>query len=248
MVLMAQYESYCLLEKSGLHPWKGLGIGCGVLIIYGSFLGLFSAQTGDSGSLLLFLSLLLHILAVLRKGITKGQIAHLSATFFVLLYVPFTVQFYMKLFHSFSVLDQPDYGILLVIWIIVVAKVTDMGGFLMGKCFGRTPMAPKISPGKTCEGLLGGLLFAVGISFLFVVSLRAYFPPGFTPLIAVTLAIPIALTAVVSDLVGSLFKRHAHVKDSGSFIPGLGGMLDLFDSLLLSAPVGYFLLTYLLVN
>ncbi len=105
-------------------------------------------------------------------------------------------------------------------------------------------MAPSISPGKTVEGLLGGIatatLIGAGLPFFF----PEFVPDGlaFGPQKACLLAIPIAAVAVIGDLIASVLKRLAGIKDSGGVVPGIGGMLDLTDSLILSAPVGYLLL------
>jgi len=102
-------------------------------------------------------------------------------------------------------------------------------------------MAPQISPKKTWEGAIGGVLMAMGVGALVAWLGRGHLPPNLTPPVAALLAAPIALVAIVSDLIESIIKRHAALKDSGGAIPGIGGVFDLSDSLLLTAPLGYFL-------
>jgi phosphatidate cytidylyltransferase len=107
--------------------------------------------------------------------------------------------------------------------------------------FGRHKMAPQISPKKTWEGAVGGVLVAMGVGALVAWLGRNELPPHLTPLVAAFLAAPVALVAIVSDLIESIMKRHAVIKDSGGTIPGIGGIFDLTDSLILTAPLGYFL-------
>ena len=135
----------------------------------------------------------------------------------------------------------PNGRLLLCLWLIAVAKFCDVGALLTGMAFGRHPMAPHISPKKTWEGAVGGVLVSMGIGALVAWLARGQLPAHMTPLVAALIAAPIALVAIVSDLVESIIKRHAALKDSGGAIPGIGGVFDLSDSLLLTAPLGYFL-------
>jgi phosphatidate cytidylyltransferase len=102
-------------------------------------------------------------------------------------------------------------------------------------------MSPTISPKKTWEGAVGGVLTSVGIGALVAWLGRDHLGTTLSPLHAAIIAAPIAVIAIVSDLVESVIKRRAALKDSGHVIPGIGGMFDLSDSLLLTAPVAYFL-------
>jgi phosphatidate cytidylyltransferase len=118
-----------------------------------------------------------------------------------------------------------------VLYALLIVWVADSGAYFAGRQWGRAKLAPTVSPGKTWAGLWGGLaacaLLALGVSYLRALPLL--------PLLAVTLVA--ALYSVAGDLVESLAKRHAGVKDSGNLIPGHGGVLDRFDSLLAAAPV-----------
>jgi phosphatidate cytidylyltransferase len=116
-----------------------------------------------------------------------------------------------------------------------------MGALLSGLAFGRHQMSPLISPKKTWEGAVGGVLFSMATGAIFAHFARHHFPPHMTPLVAALCAAPIAVLGIVADLVESAIKRRADRKDSGATIPGIGGMFDLSDSILLAAPVGYFL-------
>lgn len=136
-------------------------------------------------------------------------------------------------------------GLLTVVWLVAVAKFCDIGGYLFGCRFGRTPLAPHYSPKKTWEGVLGGIGSSLVIGLLLWLLFRHQLPfSGF--LSVAILALLIGAAAVLSDLTASALKRFTGVKDSGQSIPGIGGALDLADSLLLTAPLGYLYLILLL--
>jgi phosphatidate cytidylyltransferase len=123
--------------------------------------------------------------------------------------------------------------------LIATAKFSDMGGLLTGMAIGKHKMSPQISPKKTWEGFIGGIVASMGIAALLGWLARAYLPPHMTPWLCALVAIPIALLSVVGDLVESVIKRRADIKDSGSLLPGQGGFFDTTDSLILVGPVGY---------
>ena len=126
---------------------------------------------------------------------------------------------------------------LLFMFLIVIA--TDVGGYLFGRRFGRTKLAPLVSPGKTWEGVIGG----VSMSMLIIFAGAYWFDQ---PLLEfLTICLFTVVFSVVGDLTESLFKRHAALKDSGSILPGHGGVLDRIDSMTAAAPVFLYGLMYL---
>ena len=137
------------------------------------------------------------------------------------------------------ILHETEYGLAVAIWVLAVVKFGDVGALLCGMWLGKHKMAPAFSPKKTWEGLAGGLLLSVLVSVGYVVLADKWLPDGLTPLHAAWAALFISLAGVVGDLAESAFKREAGVKDSGSAIPGIGGCLDLVDSMILAFPVGY---------
>ncbi len=243
---LSQYELYRLLDKAGHAPMQRLGLFLGVLIILGSYyLPLYTA----SGNLLanadlLTFSAIVCAVATLRLNKLSNKTSSLISTLFGIIYIPYMLKYLVLLIHQFT---SPETGLFLALWIVVIAKFSDVGGFLVGRKLGKTFLAPEISPHKTWEGALGAIIFAVLTAFVFVLIFSKYFPLSFYPWKAAILAIPVALVAILSDLVESILKRHAGEKNSGTMVPGIGGALDLLDSIILSAPVGYFILYYFLV-
>ena len=120
-----------------------------------------------------------------------------------------------------------------------MTKLCDTGALLAGLAVGRHKMAPEISPKKTWEGVAGGVLLSVVSGAALAWGCRACLPANFTPLVGALVALPVAALGVVSDLVESIIKRRADIKDTGCTIPGIGGVFDMSDSLILTAPVGW---------
>jgi phosphatidate cytidylyltransferase len=125
-----------------------------------------------------------------------------------------------------------------LLYFILVTKFSDMGAYAVGSLIGRHKMIPRISPGKTWEGFGGAIVVSTGASLVFVHFFGAHMF-GMNPLHAIILGMVLSSTAVIGDLIESLFKREAGVKDSGHLFPGIGGILDLLDSLLFNAPIMY---------
>lgn len=126
---------------------------------------------------------------------------------------------------------QVDHGLELVVFVLILAWAADIGAYFAGRYFGRLHLAPLVSPNKTWEGVLGGLLAGslVGLAGMAWFELPA--------LAFLSLCIAAVLVSVVGDLVESMFKRQSGMKDSGSLLPGHGGVLDRIDSLTSSVPL-----------
>jgi phosphatidate cytidylyltransferase len=243
LAFLTQLELYNLFERMGLKPMKKLGLACGLIIMLGSYYigGI------DSGNDLFLLSFLALTLAIIRLDLHAGRLGSFMPTLFGLIYVPFLLHYMPKIVKlavekGYSI----DTGVFLCVWIVVVAKCADAGGLLIGKRFGRTPLSA-VSPNKTFEGALGGIAVSMIAGATLSVFLKEYSPEGFGFFTAAFSAVPVAIASIASDLVESAFKRQAEVKDSGKLIPGIGGIFDLTDSLILSAPLGYLIFKYTLL-
>ncbi len=155
---------------------------------------------------------------------------------------------YIGLLSCFIVQLRMAFGIAAVLSLVVVTKLCDIGAYTIGRIFGRHKMIPTVSPGKTFEGFLGGVVFAVlGSGLWFNVVIPFAFstrwfegnPSRASVLGWLSFGIAVAVSGVLGDLSASLIKRDVKRKDSSSWMPGFGGFLDLFDSLLIAAPVAY---------
>ena len=169
---------------------------------------------------------------LLSKQDLSQSLVDVSVLIFGMLYIGFLLG------HLLLIRSLPD-GIFLVFFVILVTWAGDTGAYYAGVSLGRTALAPRISPKKTIEGLVGGCLLAVVIALV----ARAWFIPSFTILDALVLGVLLTAAGLMGDLSESMFKRGAGVKDSGGVIPGHGGMLDRLDSLLLTAPTYYYYVT-----
>jgi len=154
---------------------------------------------------------------------------------------------YLGLLGGLAVAVRVDFGVWPLLMYVWVVKAADIGAFAVGSLVGRHKLAPRISPGKTWEGLAGALAVATGASAAFA-ALAGPHLVGMTFLHSIILGLLLGGAAVVGDLIESMFKREAAVKDSGRLLPGMGGMLDLLDSLLFNAPLMYLYLRHILTH
>src|SRR5438477_4040726 len=253
MVLLAAFgleEFYELMNKRGLVCFKWWGVLGGILLMVGTFLH-FTGKLGISGtaarpndfetSFLILFVLGLCIRQFLSVSNTAGILA-ISTTLFGLMYVAWLLNFIQKI-NFFPNVNGPFY----VLYFILVTKFSDSGAYAVGSLIGKHKMIPRISPGKTWEGFAGALAVSTAASVIFYLLAKPNLP-GMTWVHAVTLGIILSSAAVVGDLIESQFKREAGVKDSGRFFPGIGGILDLLDSLLFNAPLMYLYLRHVLTN
>lgn len=241
LALGAQYELYRILEQTGATPRITTGMTCGLGLLVAQFLGLVRLEQVDpvllAGAALAWVALLLTLLR--EPDTTKAWVVRFP-TLFGFLYVPALLAF-LAGFVGWKTTGG-NTGLWLAVWVIAVTKFTDVGGLLIGVPFGRHKIAPNVSPAKSWEGCVGGVLLSCAIGAAGAWALTAFADIEFSPAKGALIALPLAILSIPSDLVESHLKRRAGVKDSGKTIPGIGGALDLIDSLLLVAPVAYLLL------
>jgi phosphatidate cytidylyltransferase len=256
LALTGLIEFYGIAQKRGMVNFKWTGVVGGLLLMVGTFLNV-TGHLGTSGSPArvndfetTFLILFVLGLCV-RQFISKKNTAGLTAiatTLFGLMYVPWLLNFIQKIsFFPFPAGSPADAGKYFLLYFILITKFSDMGAYLVGSLIGRHKMIPRISPGKTWEGFGGAILVSTGASVAFVHFFGAKMV-GMTLLHAIILGVILSVTAVIGDLIESLFKREAGVKDSGKLFPGIGGILDLLDSLLFNAPIMYLYLRHILTH
>ena len=232
-------EFYQLMAAAGWAPFAGLGMCFGGLITLAPYI---EARLGAPTHPLLALAAVVFAIRVVAERPPDKRVEALASTLFGLVYVALLLQSLVRILTPLPAdTITADGRLLLCLWLIAVAKFCDAGALLTGLAIGKHQMSPTISPKKTWEGAVGGVLTSIGIGALVAWLGRGELSSHLSPLRAALIAGPIAIIAIISDLIESVIKRRAALKDSGSVIPGIGGMFDLSDSLLLTAPVAYFL-------
>ena len=230
---LTQREFYQLLQRMRYTPWEFFGLSAGVLLLITTFY--FHPWVSHAGGLVLAFSAI-GLSAV--QLFDEQQPQCLITTLLGIVWIPFNLHFYILLMAKVDH-ATPYLATLLPVWVIAVAKFSDVGGLLIGSRIGRTRLSPLISPNKTVEGAVGGILTSILVGLILgilfnITELAPWWALGL-------FAIPIAVSAILSDLLESYIKRKAGAKDSGNLIPGIGGAFDLIDSLLLTGPVAFIL-------
>jgi phosphatidate cytidylyltransferase len=250
LALTGLAEFYGLVEKRGLRCFKWCGLTGGALLMAGTFLNV-TGHIGTQGSparvndfetgfiILFVLGLCVRQLASQSNA---SGITAIATTLLGLMYVPWLLNFVQKI-NFFPGVE----GKYFVLYFILVTKFSDTGAYAVGSLIGKHKMVPRISPNKTWEGFAGAILLSTAASLVFVFFFGAKMV-GMTWLHAAILGVLLSSTAVVGDLIESLFKREAGMKDSGGLFPGIGGILDLLDSLLFNAPIMYLYLRHILTS
>lgn len=239
-------EFYQMVRRMGLEPFNKFGMTLGALAMLAPYYAPYFLPTAPelaAPGTVLAAAVVVFALRILGERKPENRVETLAWSLFGVVYVPFMLSFLIRI----AALPGPHAktGLLLMIWLIAVSKFCDVGALLSGLAFGRHKMAPGISPKKTWEGAIGGVIISAGVGAALAHFLARYYPADFTPLVAAAIGAPIAILAIVSDLIESVIKRRADTKDTGATIPGIGGMFDLSDSLVLTAPVGYIAFAFL---
>ena len=244
--LLALWEFYGMLDHKGLPNFKITAMLCGGLMLCGSFY--YFSHYGPARSYDFELAVLLFfLLTVFTRQMFESlrddePLRTMAYTLFGLLYVLWLYNFITKIVYVTPRLPNGTVtGQFYVFYCIAITKFSDMGAYLTGSLIGRHPLVPHISPKKTWEGFFGALFF----SLLASVGLYELMPGHLSVLTlphAIVLGLLLGFAAVIGDLAESIIKRSTGVKDSGNMLPGIGGALDLIDSLLFTAPLLFFYL------
>ena len=252
LAMTAAFEFNKLLAVKGLRPMSKWTVSmAGALVLAPWLAGLLADDLGAAA--LLDFRITMAVLIVALLGVALGLIvrrdparglADFGGAALVIVYVGLFMSFAARLRLS---LPDASGAWLVLLWAAVV-KFTDVGAFFVGLAVGRTPLIPAISPKKTVEGFLGGLFAGVLVGVLgwfLAPSVQPVFAAGPGPpiLYLIVFAVVMSLLGQGGDLLESLIKRSAEAKDSASLIPTFGGILDLVDSLLLTAPVAWLMLS-----
>ncbi|MFT4553468.1 MAG: phosphatidate cytidylyltransferase [Chlamydiales bacterium] len=239
-IALALWEFYQLALHKGFNPSIKLGVASAVFYSFATFAEtqntIFHNYSQFAFALALFAIFIRHFIK------REDAIANLSISSFGFLYVAVSLSFLIQILHYFPEPNVTN-GRWWFIYLLAVTKVTDTGAYFTGSYLGKRKLAPHLSPGKTIEGAVGGLVSGIIASLiLFYLSrMNQALPLHFTLIQAIGLGAVLSISGQAGDLGESLLKRDASVKDSNT-LPGLGGMLDTVDSLLFTGPILYLFL------
>jgi len=259
-ILLGMREFYALIEEKGAHPLRSWGYAAGVTLPIVAYVG-----NEYHVTMLMTATLLGIMLTQLRRPRIEEALASISGTFFGVFYVGwlFSHTIVLRNFHEVvgskmgeaaALLHSAESGAYYMVFATTCLVLCDAGAYFAGRRFGKRKLAPQISPGKSVEGAIGGVIVGT-ISGLLCRAFFLVVAPdtvgGFGWGAALLFGVLLSIVGMVGDLVESLLKRDAEVKDAGALLPGMGGFLDRLDSPLLGIPLMYYLLlahTYLQVG
>ena len=231
-------EFYSLLEAAGINHKRNFGILGGllyVLAVYCSYASnCMNQEVAVIGTLFCLLAALFLLLLVFSE--TSYPLESIGGTFLGILYISFFVSFLIHLLFF----DGTGQGKLFIVFLISVVKISDVGAYCVGCWIGKHKFIPRISPKKTWEGVIGGVVSSVLVSLLWYASTGGDLGVvRFTLFDFCVLGVALPWVGIFGDLSESMLKREAGLKDSGTWINGMGGILDVIDSLLFAAPALY---------
>jgi len=240
MIMLGLWEFYRMMEAKGLRPYKAIGVASGLVLSWYVFF-----QQGIYANLFLcivFIGIITLELTRKEKGLA---VYHISVTVFGVFYVAWLGS-HLILLRELPQLKGLDYslGYSFVIVAFVLTWCYDTGAYFFGSWFGRRPLMPGVSPGKTVEGTLGGIAFAIAG----ILVARSVLAPYLSIPVSIGLAVVASIVGQLGDLAESMIKRDVRIKDASATIPGHGGVLDRFDSLLFTSPLLYYFLKYVILK
>jgi len=238
IIFLGLREFYALMKAKGYQPFELLGYFCGLAISW------YAWKQGAVIPLIMTGSLLLIMIREVFRRDMSQSLAHIAVTVFGIMYVGWLGSHLVMLRQLPASLGMDDnMGARLVFYVALVTWATDTGAYLFGVALGRRKLIPRISPNKTVEGAVGGLITAGIVGWLCTKGIT----PFLTPFAGAASGIFAGLMAQLGDLVESMIKRDAGIKDTAELIPGHGGILDRFDSLLFTVPVLYYYFRFFII-
>jgi phosphatidate cytidylyltransferase len=247
VIALSLSEYYQIARAKGFLPLSKLGIITTIAYVIAIYFCTQTLQAQLIPKIILGLSGVMAFLYYFWKG--SQPLMNLAITFFGMLYLTIPLSYLIEI----NYFEAPPFvsdGRYCLIYLLIVTKITDTGAFFIGKLLGHTKLSPYISPKKTWEGAIGGSLTALFAGIALVLFFRYGFdtpPMQLSWSQAIWLPLGLSIVAQWGDLAESLLKRDAGVKDSSTYFLGLGGMLDVVDSLIFTAPLLYFFLIFQVV-
>jgi phosphatidate cytidylyltransferase len=241
---LAARELYSMAELKGARPlvWPGAAGAAGFVLVALLF-GDSSPQPAGVGVYAAAFTLLVAAAAIWTRGVEGQPLLSTAVTVFGAVYTGGLLSYGVLLRHLPAV-TGPLHGTVLLFAPVLLTWSSDTFAYFVGRAFGRHKLIPKVSPGKTVEGAVGAVVGTIVVAVAYAQLLQQF--PGLSmgvPMAAL-FGLVISVAAQVGDLAESLLKRDAGVKDSGRLLPGHGGALDRFDSLLFTLPIAYLFFRY----
>jgi phosphatidate cytidylyltransferase len=227
LIIPGQFELSKLAAAKNLKTFLPVSITASILFATNRYLQqLVEFQPATFLSLLSAFVLLTLLLYQYKFHGTSGVLANCGASFFSILY--------LGILSSFCIAIRVEFGLWPLLMFAYVVKAADIGAYSIGSMFGKHKFSPKISPGKTWEGMGGavGAAIIVAIGFSLICDIMSWWP-------AIIFGLVFAFVGQLGDLAESMIKRDAEQKDSANKVPGFGGVLDIVDSPLVAAPLAY---------
>jgi phosphatidate cytidylyltransferase len=260
IIFLGQREFYRLIADKGARPLNTFGLAAGAALPVVAYLG-----TEYHMTVLMTATLLAVMVAQLGKAEIAEAMASISGTFFGVFYVGWLMSYAVVLrnFHAVVVSRSgdgavgelgivPDSGIFFMLFTLFCVIWCDAGAYFGGRAWGRHKLARKISPGKSVEGAIAGVAAGVAGGIVCKTLFDLFWPDlsqALPTTAALVFGVVLSIAGIVGDLIESLLKRDASVKDTGALLPGTGGVLDRIDSPLLGIPVMYYgLLFYVFLH
>lgn len=245
LAALAAWELFRIARETGALPLEPAGITLAALLpiaVHGQRLGVYTLSL----TAIVAMILVLFSSTIWLRGPSGKPLSSVAITVFGVMYAGLFSYIYALRYHDYAV--GAGAGTVLVLLPVLLTWSTDVGAYVFGRAFGKRKLIPSVSPGKTVEGAMGGLGLTIVICLLYVrFILMPYAQLGLTIQGAVLFAIVVSVAAQTGDLAESLLKREAGIKDSSRIIPGHGGILDRFDSVLFVMPIAFLLLGRLLL-
>ncbi|MBW3631257.1 MAG: phosphatidate cytidylyltransferase [Gemmatimonadetes bacterium] len=240
---LAADEFYRLSEKKGAQPLRGAGAVLSAGFVFLVAANRSTVELAGFGSLIAWSTLLLATLSIWKRGVEGQPLLSMSTTLTGAIYTGGLLSFGYLLRHLPGV-ESAAHGTALVFAPVLITWSSDTFAYFVGRRWGTRKLIRRVSPGKTVQGSVGALVGSVLVAVAYSRLLAAVPEYGLTLLEAAIFGLVISVAAQVGDLAESLLKRDAGVKDSGTLLPGHGGALDRFDSLLFTLPIAYFFIRH----
>jgi phosphatidate cytidylyltransferase len=238
VIVTGMLEFYGMMRAKGMHPYRTIGVASGITL--STYIFFRSGQFAN----FVFTFILIALMGLeLARQDNRRAVYHVSTTIFGVIYVAFLASHFVLLRELPTLISVPyAQGASFVYLTVAVTWAADTGAYAIGSMFGSHTLLPRVSRHKTWEGALGGVLFGALAGWIASITFAGYLA-AWEGLVVGVLA---SVVGLLGDLFESMLKRDAEIKDTSHLIPGHGGVLDRFDSLLFTAPLIYYFLKFVI--